>query len=270
MNLELLLIALLGLIIGSFLNVYILRLNTGRSTTGRSGCMSCGVQLIWRDLVPIFSFAALKGRCRACGSSISHQYWLVELTTAVLFVLVWVQGFSLIQSILALLLVSVLIVIASYDIRHTIIPNAAVYTFIALALIANIPAAGTFKLTELPLHFLPILISGALVAMPLLLLWLVSRGKWMGLGDVKLVFGFGLILNVYDGLMAIMLGFILGAIVGVILMYGPKVIKRISLSPTARRFTMSSEIPFAPFLIAGFFLVFLLKVDLLLLISALI
>lgn len=262
MWLELLGIALFGLIIGSFLNVYILRLNTGRSTAGRSGCMSCGEKLGWRELIPILSFFALGGRCKSCGSRISNQYWIVELSTALLFVFVWIQGFSTFHTSFALVLLSLLVIIATYDIKHTIIPNKVVYAFIALALLSNIPALSTATLAELPLHFLLVLLSGAIVALPLFALWAISRGRWMGLGDVKLTFGFGLMAGIYNGLMSIMLGFILGAVIGLALLYGPKVIKRMSLSPTDSRFTMSSEIPFAPFLILGFLLVFLFGVDL--------
>lgn len=269
MTFEIIAVAVFGLIIGSFLNVFIFRLNTGRSTSGRSGCMSCGAQLTWSELVPIFSFVALLGRCKSCGSSISSQYWIVEGATAILFVLVWMQGFMLAHTVFALLLMSLLIVIAVYDLKHTIIPNKVVYTFLVIALAANIPAPGTFSVSELPLHFLLVVVSGVITAAPLFILWLVSRGRWMGFGDVKLTVGFGFILGAYSGLMAVMLGFILGAVIGVFLLYAPKVIKRMSLSPTSSRFTMSSEVPFAPFLILGFLLVFLFDVDLISLIGVL-
>ncbi|MAZ67607.1 hypothetical protein CL652_02455 [bacterium] len=270
MFLELFIVSVLGLIIGSFLNVYILRLNTGRSATGRSGCMSCGERLDWRDLVPVFSFFVLRGRCTSCGSRISNQYWIVELTTAVVFVLVWLQGFSLLHTIFAFILLSLLIIIAVYDVKHTIIPNTVVYTFIALALISNVSFFDIANFSELSLPILLAVFSGAMVALPLFVLWGVSRGTWMGFGDVKLTFGFGVMIGIYDGLMAVMLGFILGAIIGVTLLHAPKVIRRLPLSPTSSRFTIGSEIPFAPFLILGFLLVFLFGVDILALADALI
>lgn len=270
MLLELLTIGVLGLIIGSFLNVFILRLNTGRSTTGRSGCMSCGEKLSWMELVPVLSFFLLKGRCKSCGSKISNQYWIVELATAALFILVWMQNFPLLHLVFALILVSLLIVIAVYDLKHTIIPNKIVYTFIGIALLSNIPVFGTASLEAILVNFVLVLVSGVLVAAPLFILWLVSKGRWMGFGDIKLTFGFGLILGVYGGLTAIMLGFIFGAVIGLFLLYIPKVIKYVSLSLTSSRFTMSSEIPFAPFLIAGFFLVFLFDIDILQLMGTLI
>ena len=262
MVLEYVAISIFGAIVGSFLNVVILRLHTGKSATGRSGCMSCKKQLSWKELFPILSFFALKGRCAHCGSGISQQYWLVEASTAIVFLLVWMQGFSFAYTGFALVLASLLIVITAYDIRHTIIPNEVVYAFIVVAFLAQVPLFGTYSVVELPTHILFVVLSGLLVAAPLFLLWLFSRGQWMGLGDVKLAVGFGLALGVFQGLMAVMWGFIIGALVGVVLLYVPKVVKRFSLSPTDRELTMSSEIPFAPFLVFGFFLVFFFDLNL--------
>jgi len=253
--------ATLGLIVGSFLNVCILRLNTGRSNSGRSGCMSCGAQLVWYELIPVFSFLGLRGRCRTCGSRISHQYWLVESVTSLLFLLVWMQHFSIVMSACALVIVSLLVVIAAYDIKHTIIPNTLVYALFLTALVAHIYFSSSLPLIDLVLYVALVMVSGLIVALPLGALWFFSKGRWMGFGDVKLAMGFGLILGTYKGLMAVMLGFIVGAIVSVFLMYAPKVMKRLSLSRRGTRFTMNSEIPFAPFLIVGFFLVFLFNVD---------
>ena len=261
--LELAIVGLFGAIIGSFLNVVILRLHTGRSTAGRSGCMSCGAQLLVRDLIPVVSYALLRGRCRACGSHISHQYWLVELVTALLFVAVWMQGFSLFQTLGALVVVSLLMIIFVYDVRHTIIPNTIVYPFIGLGLLMHLPVMLTYAGVEMGVYIGLVLLNALVVAAPLFILWAVSRGRWMGFGDVKLVFGFGLLLGAYSGLMAVFLGFVLGAVIGVLMLSLPKVIKRLPLSPTGSRLTMKSEVPFAPFLIIAFFLVFLFNVDML-------
>ncbi len=241
-----------GLILGSFLNVVILRLNTGRSTTGRSGCMSCGSTLGFFELVPVVSFFLLKGNCKSCGSGISSQYWMVEISTAILFALVWMQGFPLFETLISLILVSLLVVISTYDIRHTIIPNSVVYAFIVVAFIANM----------MSVPIIQIVLSGLLVALPLFLLWLVSKGQWMGFGDVKLAIGFGFVLGIYGGLMAVMLGFILGAAISLILLAIPKVMWAVPLRGAPISFTMKSEVPFAPFLILGFILVFLFNIDL--------
>ncbi len=263
-------VAIFGLLVGSYLNVYILRLHTGKSTTGRSGCMSCGSQLTWKELVPVVSYFALRGRCRRCGSAISKQYWMVELTTALLFVLVWVQGLTIITTLIALAMVSVLVIIAVYDIRHTIIPNQVVYIFLILAVLAYGTSTGFIMPQSLwSYHLLTIIYSALGTASPLFVLWFISKGAWMGFGDVKLTLGFGAALGLYQGVMAIMLGFVLGAIVGVTIMYAPKVINSLHLRGDAKHITMKSEVPFAPFLITGFLLVFLFNFDLVVLFETL-
>ncbi len=243
-----------GLIVGSFLNVAILRLHTGQSLSGRSGCMSCRAQLQWYELLPLVSFFVLRGRCRSCGSSVSHQYWIVELTTAALFTLVAVQGWDLVVTTTALAMVAVLVVLAVYDIRHTILPNALVYLFAGLALVAHVPFVLALPLTEALVTVAGVLIAGGIVAAPLFVLWLVSRGAWMGLGDVKLALGVGWALGALYGFVALMIAFVTGALVGVALLYAPRVMRALSLSGIGQQFTMKSEIPFGPFIIGGFFI----------------
>src|ERR1035437_10118568 len=122
-----------GLIIGSFLNVVILRLNTQKSLGGRSGCMSCLNKLSWYELIPVFSFLGLRGRCKNCKAKISIQYPIVELITGFIFAALFlkfqnvfffntVPVFSFTYAFYAVAF-SLLLVIAVYDIRHKIIPN---------------------------------------------------------------------------------------------------------------------------------------------------
>lgn len=123
----------LGLIIGSFLNVVILRLNTERSFGGRSGCMTCMNQLSWFELIPVFSFLGLRGRCRKCKANISIQYPIVELITGFIFAALFLKfqnvffyGQTLVFSFTYAYFAaafSLMLVIAVYDIRHKIIPD---------------------------------------------------------------------------------------------------------------------------------------------------
>jgi prepilin signal peptidase PulO-like enzyme (type II secretory pathway) len=176
-----------GTIIGSFLNVLVLRYNTGVSVTrGRSFCFSCGKKLSWLELVPILSFLLQKGKCRGCKSKISWQYPLVELLTGILFLGVFLKfgGFNgllnnLSAMIIALISMAVLLSITVYDIKHKIIPDGLVIVFALLALLNILVVNHT--------HFIWFLLAGPLLALPLFLIWLVSSGKWMGLGDPKLV-----------------------------------------------------------------------------------
>lgn len=229
---------ILGIIIGSFLNVVIYRFNTGMTIGGRSKCFSCGKTLRWYELVPVFSFVFLRGKCGACGSRISWQYPAVELLTGALFVgIVEKTGFAFyfLPALFYAALWALLVVILVYDLRHKIIPDGIVWTFVALSL------AGVFlpQISGMPFSSLR-LVAGPLVAMPLFLMWLFSKGEWMGFGDVKLALGFGYMLGVSAGFAALILGFWIGAGVGIAL-----------LARRARGITMKSEVPFAPFLIAG-------------------
>ncbi|MBI2627470.1 prepilin peptidase [Candidatus Nomurabacteria bacterium] len=135
---------ILGLIIGSFLNVIIYRLNTARSFGGRSACMSCQNRLCWYELIPLFSFLGLGGRCRSCKTKISIQYPLVELATGLIFALLFfkLQDVFYTNSLVFFitydyfaLLFSLLLVIATYDLKHKIIPDILSFAFGALAFI---------------------------------------------------------------------------------------------------------------------------------------
>jgi len=185
----------LGTIVGSFLNVSILRYEAGKRVLGRSVCPACGKVLTYQELIPVISFLILRGRCSRCSAPISWQYPLVEIATGLLFVLTFVTFFSgvldaryLIISTLYLVIVSILMVILVYDIRHTIIPDPFVYGFSLLALLLLFIDMSMFTLIT---PSLLVLAAGPLLALPLFLIWLLSRGTWMGLGDAKLALGMG-------------------------------------------------------------------------------
>jgi len=143
-----LVVAGFGLVFGSFFNVVIFRLPRGESLGERSRCPSCGKMIHWYDNVPVLSFILLRGRCRRCGRSISWQYPLVEVSSALLFVLMYWWSTSIVPGLLdvpggkafqpelfiGLVMVSVLIVITGADITHGIIPNKVVLSGVALML----------------------------------------------------------------------------------------------------------------------------------------
>ncbi len=236
-----------GAIVGSFLNVVALRYNTGRTLGGRSSCFSCGRSLTALDLVPLFSFLALAGKCRSCGSKISWQYPLVEAGTALLFLGVYLTGFALAYQIYLLPLLSLLAVILIYDLRHKIIPDALVYLFGALSLVSLFI---DFPAQSLAYPTLQALMAGPLLAFPFAFLWLVSRGRWIGLGDAKLALGMGWLLGLAKGATAVLFAVWIGAAVSIALLLAQKWLFR-----GTNRLTMKSEIPFAPFLILGLLIV---------------
>ena len=246
-----------GLIIGSFLNVVILRLNTEKTFGGRSGCMSCQHKLSWYELIPVFSFLGLGGRCLKCKSKISIQYPIVELLTGLIFGALFLKfqdvfflstiSFSLTYAFYAAAF-SLLLVIAVYDLKHKIIPDE-------LALILGILAFfGLFFFNSLGFSpHLPTIwefLSGLLISAPFALLWLVSSGKWMGLGDAKLAIGLGWLLGLSRALSGVVVAFWVGAIVG------------IALVIFSKKHGMKSEIPFAPYLVLGTILAFLFELHL--------
>lgn len=232
-------IFILGTIIGSFLNVVILRYNTGESVvkTG-SRCFSCGKKLKWHELIPILSFIIQRGRCRNCKSKISIQYPLVELLTGLIFVLILNSQFSILKTIYLFIVFSILLVIAVYDIRHQIIPNALVYSFNILAFLSLFQVS-SFKFQ------VPSFLAGIILFSFFGLLWLVSRGRWMGFGDAKLALGIGWLLGLVKGILALLLSFWLGAAVGIFLLFFLK-----------DKYNIKSKIAFGPFLILGALLAF--------------
>lgn len=250
----------LGAIIGSFLNVLVIRFGA-RSVSGRSECLSCATQLKWFENVPIISWLVLRGKCRSCGSAISPQYLLVELLTAVVFVAIGIgySGASIETlnefSVLALMLAlsSIAIAIAVYDARHTIIPDAWAYAAAAIAFLIMISVNVSLSWTTV--------LAGPVIAFPLFALWLFSRGAWMGLGDAKLALSIGWVLGPLYGYVALMLSFMIGAFVSIcILMPLPHILKYLRrkgiarLSAGSETYTMKSEVAFGPFLVAAFFI----------------
>jgi leader peptidase (prepilin peptidase)/N-methyltransferase len=236
---------ILGTIIGSFLNVVALRFNTGMTLKGRSKCFSCGKNLEWHELIPLFSFMFQKGECKKCSSKISWQYPVIELLAGVLFLLIFyyfppVDLVSSINTVFYLIITCILLVITIYDVKHKIIPDSLVYTF------AFITFAKLFISPDLSIA-LPNtldLIAGPALALPFALIWLFSKGTWMGLGDAKLVLGIGWTLGLVAGISAITLAFWIGAVLSVLWMY-----------IVMKKFKAKYEIPFGPFLILGMYLV---------------
>lgn len=249
----------LGTIVGSFLNVVVYRYNTGMTISGYSMCLSCGKRLRWYMLIPVVSYFAFHGKCGYCGSKVSPQYPAVEATTGIIFALLYVHsGFSIftpyaqesLMLVFDLLIWSILVVIVTYDLRHKIIPDLFAFLFAAAALVKLLVLVGMTDLLRSPGVW--DLAAGPILALPFAALWFFSRGRWMGFGDAKLAVGIGWFLGLLNGITGIIFGFWIGAAVGIILLF----LKR-------KRFTMKSELPFAPFLVLGMLVAYLLPIDLL-------
>jgi len=231
-----------GLIIGSFLNAVIYRLEKKESALhGRSYCPHCQHQLSWQDLIPIVSFFMLRGKCRYCSQSISWQYPLVEICTAIIFLIIFNQFilFGIFHVLYLLVIASALIVLFVYDLKHYILPDSIVLPAIGIVLgyrALEIMGLGVENLSSL----LGTLLAGVLASAFFLMIFLVSRGRAMGFGDVKLALLMGFLLGIPGIIAALYVAFILGGLIGVFLII------------TKRR-KLRSAIPFGPFLIIGTF-----------------
>jgi leader peptidase (prepilin peptidase)/N-methyltransferase len=246
-------IFLLGTIVGSFLNVVIYRFNTSRSVVvGRSICMNCSHTLNWYEMIPVLSFLIQKGRCRSCATTISHQYPIVEFITGIIFAIIAyhflpilsisVNTFVFLLSFFVFIF-SILIVISVYDIRHKIIPDRLVYTFAFFALLSTFLNTTGFG----PLFTLPTfsaISAGIVLPLPFALIWLLSKGRLMGLGDAKIIMGIGWLFGYSAGIAVIILSFWIGAVFALIMLIFSHL-----------KITMKTEIPFAPFLILSMIIV---------------
>ena len=232
------LLFILGASIGSFINAAVFRLHEGKSMVlDRSRCPKCGHILSWHELIPLLSFLIQYGRCRACEQKISWQYPLAELAAGLIFVFIYCQ-FSIFNFQLwyLFLIFSALLFIFIFDLKYYIIPNRVLYPLIAIVLLYNLSA---LSLAE----NLGRLFAIAPAAGFFLALYLISRGTWIGFGDVKFGIFMGLFLGWPAVLAALFLSYLLGALIGGLLMFlGGK--------------TLKSQVPFGPFLIAGTFIAF--------------
>jgi len=229
---------ILGLAVGSFLNVVIYRLGKGKKfSEKRSYCPNCKKNLKWFELVPIFSFVVQRGKCRYCGKRISWQYPLVELVTGLLFVfnfLLVSKGFGLWLSpdffnlvlIRNFVFISALVLIFVYDLKYYLILDKITLPAAAFALLVNL-------LIGVSLYNL--LLSAIIGGGFFLLQYLVSRGRWIGGGDIRLGALMGLMLGWPQILTALFLAYVIGAFVSLILVLVSK--KK-----------WSSQVPFGTFL----------------------
>lgn len=248
-----------GLIIGSFLNVFIYRFRTGKSLSGSSHCLSCATPLKWFELFPVLSYICLVGRCRTCGSRIPSRYALVESFTALLFVLSAFHASSLIEMLFLWVVMAVLVVVFVYDLNHYIIPDSTVIT---LTLLTSGWLGYSYFLGRPPESLLYDVLAAAVGAGFFFALWLVSRGQWLGFGDVKLAFPLGLLVGSAKVFSMVVFSFWIGAVISLILIGFAKLQRgKLGLLFGTPRLTIKSVVPFAPFLIAGCLLVFFTQLN---------
>jgi leader peptidase (prepilin peptidase)/N-methyltransferase len=222
--------SLVGLIIGSFLNVVISRVPEGRSIwRPRSACPGCAATIAWYDNVPLVSFMLLRGRCRACGMPIPLRYPVVEVATGALFTLAYVTLGPTLDFVVAAALLAALVAITAIDLAHQIIPDVITLPGILAGVVGNL-ATDRVSLLE---SVAGIVVGGGIF----LVIILASRGG-MGGGDMKLGAMLGAFLGWKLGLLALLLGVLAGGAVALCLLI---------LGRKGRK----EAIPFGPFLALG-------------------
>lgn len=228
--------SLLGVLIGSFLNICIDRLPQGGSVVEPpSHCPACQRRLTPLELIPVISYLFLKGRCKDCGERIPIRLLLVEIGTGLVFFLIWIRFGNSWETLLVSLYSCLLIIIAGIDLDHHKVLNILVFPAIILSLIM-IPV---FHLTNIWNHF-----AGAALGFGLLFLLAVLAPGSMGMGDVKLIVFLGLVVGFPAIVVVLFLSFVLGGLIAGILLGLKKVSRK-------------DPIAFGPYLALGGFITML-------------
>jgi prepilin signal peptidase PulO-like enzyme (type II secretory pathway) len=252
MVIKLAILAGLGLAIGSFINALVWRIHEKKDwIRQRSQCPNCHHQLAARDLVPVLSWLALRGRCRYCHRPISVQYPVVELATAVVFALsyyFWPDGVAGVGEWLLFitwLATSVgLMALLIYDLRWMLLPNKILYPTAAVALVGRLTYLICFEPNK-PHGLLMWLLSVGVASGIFWLIYELSKGNWIGYGDVRLGLITGTILaSPIESVLMIFLASVLGTILVI-----PSLI--------AGRQKLGAKLPYGPFLITATFIVLL-------------
>lgn len=246
-------IFILGTAIGSFLSVVIYRTKTRKKgiLLSRSFCPSCKNKIKWRHLIPILSWLFLRGKCAYCGKKISAHYLMLELFTGLLFLGTFLEwnfietiptlvdpeffnyavNWKIFQIFVFFLIeFTFLLVIFFYDLMHKEIPDRFSLPAIAIAI-----AGGLILKIITPLAML---LGGATLFVFFLLQFLISKGTWIGGGDLRLGALMGIILGLNKGLLALIVAYLLGALISIYLLARKKVKGK-------------SQIAFGPFLVIG-------------------
>ena len=237
MEIALILFFIFGAIIGSFLNVLIFRLPQEESIDGRSHCRSCNHKLDIGDLVPVFSFLLLNGRCRYCQERVSWQYVTVEVITGLLFSAAYLMvfegfvnlpfalgglaGIGWLTSLVFLriiFIISVLVVVFTIDLKHFLILDKVVYPATVVLFLINVVVDLLAKTSLLSSTAVLGLLSGLGVFLFFGSIYYFSRGRWLGFGDVKFAWFIGLAVPFPLIFVNVFLAFMIGAVVGTFLL----------------------------------------------------
>jgi leader peptidase (prepilin peptidase)/N-methyltransferase len=242
---------LFGASIGSFVQVVATRLNVAPILKGRSKCLSCGEALRVSDLVPVLSYIFLKGKCRYCKSAYGPSALVIEVLYGVTFMAVY--HFMMRTETTYLAAVSLLVyytvlfgvfgVMALYDKAHTYIPISFLLTYLGL----------TFSMLLVRFfgdQSVLVLLSPVIVALPFLFVWLVTKGKGVGFGDVLLFLGVGAFFSISQGYAVLLISIWTGALFGLYIKYFG-----------SGKGKKNTALPFVPFILLAFVIVLFTDID---------
>ncbi|MES2668743.1 MAG: prepilin peptidase [Patescibacteria group bacterium] len=230
----------LGAVLASFVTVIAERLHTGQSwVSDRSRCNSCNRELSGLDLVPVLSWLVARGRCRTCFARVPASYALSELSLGGLFALAFFMHGLTAPLVPLLLVFATLAFIVLYDLRHTIVPPVSSTLLIVFALAYRALVSGGNDALGLSL-----MIAG-LIGLGFFLIYALSKGRAMGLGDSPVALALALLAGSSLAIPGLLFSFWIGAVIGIGI-----------LAATPKGHRMGIEVPFVPFLAAGYLLAF--------------
>lgn len=240
-------IFLIGVILGSFLNVCIYRIPKKESISYPSSyCTSCSSPLKWFHLIPILSYMIQRGKCGYCRESISLQYPIIELLNGLIAMIIYIRFGWGMDFVFYLLISSILIVISFIDLNHGIIPN---FLNIIILILGIIYRFINFILYDIPLDLIDGILGFSISSFAFIVIIIVSKGG-MGFGDFKLIGVLGFLLGIKKILLNIFLAFLVGSIVSIFLLVF-KIKKR------------TDSIPFGPFICIAFMITIFWGIDIL-------
>ena len=264
-----------GTIIGSFTNAQVDRYRSSRIMAKRSKCFQCGQVLGWRQLIPLYSYLIQQGKCSSCYGQIPIKLFMSEFATGVLFSAVLIKYpnlfnnfdiYSLINLLSYLVIISLMMAIVLTDLKDFTIPHQLSLSLIFISLLLlffNSFIANNFNLA---IPNLMDLWAGPILAGFFWFIWLITGGQGMGFADGTLALSIGWLLGLWPGISAVLYAFWVGTIISVSILLWQKYMPRHKSKnlPTNHHqtLTMKSAIPFGPYLVMGFCLVFIFNVTL--------
>lgn len=203
----------LGLCLGSFVNVLVLRLAAGESLLGRSRCPHCLRQLAWYENIPVFSFIALQARCRTCRGPISWQYPLVEGASGLVWVLAYLRAYpsgGWLGLVSFGLFATILLSLFVFDLKWSMLPDEVTLPSLALVILLNL---------SLGADWLAVVVAALLGALWFAFQYFFSHGRWVGDGDIRLGALMGAMLAGWQNLVvALFLAYVVGSVVAAFLL----------------------------------------------------